>query len=458
MRKLVLLAALVCLFWGAVCPTPSWAAQVTVVKKDGTQISGDLLRQDATSVTLRLSDTNIPIRIQREQIQELRETPTVAQQYRQRRAALKDDDVTGRYDLAKWLYDQRELQLARRELLDLRSISPQDERVKLLLSATEEQLKAAAALAAAQRPTTPDGTPGNATTPAPGPPGNTPAQQGDATASSTGSLPTQRLTPEQISLIRVYEYDSQARPPLRVQVPGEVFDALFTQYRDEPSVAVIIRQPNGPANFRNKPGHEVLEFLFKLKARDLYDKVRVLDDPPALTTFRTRIHQTYVLNYCATNQCHGGSGAASRDFFLFRNNPWEDATAYANFYILHAYKKDDMYRMVDRARPEESLLIQYGLPRRDAKYPHPDKGNWRPHPALTGPASIRTLLVNWIGSELLPEKMLPEGTYPITYALPKVEQPKVQPAATPTTPVTPAGPSNSPSTTTPSPTPAPAAR
>ncbi len=449
MRRLVLISALVCFFCGVSWPTTISAAQVTVVKTDGTQITGDLLRQDGNSVTLRLADTNIPIRINRDQIQELRETPTIAQQYRQRRAALKDDDVNGRYDLAKWLYDQRELPLARRELLDLRNISPQDERVKLLLSATEEQLKAAAALAAAQRQAAPDG---SATTT---PPGSTPpAQSGESTASTTTGLPTQRLTPQQISLIRVYEYDSQARPPLRVQVPGEVFDALFTQYRDEPAVAAIMRQPNGPATFRNKPGHEVLEFLFKLRTRELYDKVRVLDDPPALTTFRARIHQTYVLNYCATNQCHGGTGAASRDFFLFRNNPWEDATAYSNFFILHAYQKD-MNRMIDRARPEESLLIQYGLPRRDAKYPHPDKGNWRPHPALTGPASIRPLLVNWIGTQLLPEKMLPESTYPITYTLPKVEQPKEQPGATPLpSPPSPATtPATQPTSTT---TPAPA--
>ena len=404
------------------------AAQITVIKTDDTQITGDLLRQDSTGLTLRLADTTIPLRINKDEIREIRDTPTIAQQYRQRRTQLKDEDVQGRYDLAKWLYDQRALEMARRELLDLRRISPDDDRVKLLLNAVEEQLKASAAIAAAQQQQT-------ATAPAGGT--SDPAGTASVTTNAKAETPITRLTPEQINVIRIYEYDSQARPPLRVQVPGEVFDALFSNYREDPAVIAILRQTNGPNLFRSKSGNEVLEFLFQRKARELYDKVRVLDDPPALRTFRTQIHQSYVLNYCATDRCHGGNNAASRSYYLFRNNPWEDATAYTNFYLLHAYEKDTM-RMIDRSRPDDSLLIQYGLPRQEAKVPHPNTGGWQPHPGLSGTASLRQTLVSWMSNELLPEKMLPSGTYPITYSFPHGEPSRKDSSATsaPTTATT----------------------
>ncbi len=50
---------------------------------------------------------------------------------------------------------------------------------------------------------------------------------------------------------------------------------------------------------------------------------------------------------------------------------------YTNFYILHKYANKDG-RMIDRTKPEESLLLQYGLPREMTNTPHPDVPGWRP--------------------------------------------------------------------------------
>ncbi|NJL32199.1 MAG: hypothetical protein HC898_11590, partial [Phycisphaerales bacterium] len=97
--------------------------------------------------------------------------------------------------------------------------------------------------------------------------------------------------------------------------------------------------------------------------------------------------------------------------------------------------------------PEDSLLIQYGLPRRDAKHPHPDKGQWRPHPGISGPGSMRSTFIDWMNKELLPEALLPGGTYPIDYTLPH-QAPRVPAATTKAPPATskapPAAPAASP--------------
>jgi hypothetical protein len=96
------------------------------------------------------------------------------------------------------------------------------------------------------------------------------------------------------------------------------------------------------------------------------------------------------------------------------DNPTSNPTAYSNFLIL-SRAETGRGLMLDRSRPTDSLLIQYGLPREDAKFPHPDADGWRP--SFVGQwdrdPTYRSL-VKWIGEELY----RPTPNYGITWRPP----------------------------------------
>jgi hypothetical protein len=112
-----------------------------------------------------------------------------------------------------------------------------------------------------------------------------------------------------------------------------------------------------------------------------------------------------VLQNCATSGCHGGPGAVK--FSLIQPSE-SDAATYTNFYLLQRYKKESKQaseslfargdlRMIDRQRPEQSLLLQYALPGSIAAQDHPDVLNYKP--ALRNVNDPRyKLVLDWISS------------------------------------------------------------
>jgi hypothetical protein len=88
---------------------------------------------------------------------------------------------------------------------------------------------------------------------------------------------------------------------------------------------------------------------------------------------------------------HGG-------FQLLRLQPNREDTVYTNFHRLHAARTDDG-DMVDREKPERSLLIQYGLPQDRAATPHPQTPGWRAGLRDESDPTYQ-LLQRWIGREL----------------------------------------------------------
>ena len=181
-----------------------------------------------------------------------------------------------------------------------------------------------------------------------------------------------RLTAAQINLIKVWETDLSRGKRPRVHVPQRTIDDLFRVYARDPDVP---KGTKAQRAFSSKKGYEQLALVLKLDARDLLHNVRITDEPQALRTYRTKIHQPFVLNYCGTRNCHGAEDA--RGIRLIRTNPSQEQTAYTNFYILHLYQNAGGY-IIDRDYPEDSLLLQYGMPVTDAKWPHPEVEGWHP--------------------------------------------------------------------------------
>jgi hypothetical protein len=173
--------------------------------------------------------------------------------------------------------------------------------------------------------------------------------------------------------------------------------------------------------------------------RQWRDGVTILSDPPALAEYK-RVIQPVILAGCATSGCHGNT---DRGGFKLYTPPVRDAITYTNFYILTQYaktlNKDQPPQnafagpvrrpMLNRTRPEESLLAEYGLPRGTAKFSHPDVAGFRPIYRNTRAPRYRDLM-QWLGSSLVnvqPDYGITDVQLPATRPATKSSAPSTQP-------------------------------
>ncbi len=327
------------------------AREAVVTTLDGRVLTGELVNEDEVTVTLLISGIKTPI--PRRSIQEMELLPEPREQYRQMRAELEDDDLDGRYRLAYTLYEKKWFDLSMSELNSLERAFPQSDKIRSLKTVVQvriDRLQEAVPRETTNNTQTPRG-----------------SRQSPVTIVTEAPGQEQLLTQEQINLIRIYEADLDTQP--RVTLPPETIDKLFETYASDDRLVKDQRA------FRQLPGYEQLNILFDLQARELYGDVVIRQDSPAIKTFRSQLHQRYVLNYCATTGCHGGKSPGG--LFLFRIQPNSDPTVYTNFYILSRMEKAQGM-MLDRDMPRRSLLLQYGLKRDAAATPHPDVPGLRP--------------------------------------------------------------------------------
>lgn len=376
----------------AVGPAAWGQQQATVKVRDGRTVTGTLMEEDAERVILNISGIRTPIA--RDQIESIQIFRSVQEEYAERRGKLAENDLDGRYDLALWLYEQEAYELARNELQDLSARFPEEARVTVLRNAVEGRLKL---LEESQPPSGPP--------PAqpPVPPVQDPPPSEPAQAVPPG-LPDQKLSQEEINLIKLYEADLSTRPT--VIVPREVVDEIFEKYGQS---ELVPRGRAAQTAFRGAKGYEQLELLFKLRARELYPKVTVRNDPPAILQFRRELHSQYVLSYCASNGCHGD--ASGGNLFLFRTSPNSDPTVYTNFFILHRYETATAY-MLDRDMPEKSLLLHYGMDRSLTGTPHPAVPGYAPRIRQASDPQIRMI------TDFVSKLFKPAPNYGISYTPP----------------------------------------
>ncbi|MCC7408811.1 MAG: hypothetical protein IT442_12115 [Phycisphaeraceae bacterium] len=378
-----------------------FARQATITTADGRVLEGEVVAQDDQQVTLRI--TGLDTSIARSDISQITYIASLEEQYQQRRGELADDDLAGRYRLALWLFDNKLYDQSEQELDKLKErLTAEDQpdadllrRIDILGAALEKRLKLLrqAEEAAQQERAMLD----------------TPAANPDAAAGD------QRLTPAQINRIRLHEVDLAERP--RVRVPRDVIDDLLVRYADRD---IVPKGREDQAKLLASPGWMQLDLIFRLRAREYYDRVEIVDDPPPLRTFRTDIHQRYVLNYCGSNNCHGGTEPVG-GLHVLRVYPNRVDTVYTNFFRLQSLHADE-WEMLDRAKPERSVLLQLGLPRVKALFPHPDVKGWRPLFASEHDP-LYQLMLTWLRSGLVH----PTPDYQIP---PAVAGPRTQPSAT----------------------------
>jgi hypothetical protein len=222
-------------------------------------------------------------------------------------------------------------------------------------------------------------------------------------------LPKDLLSDADVNLIRVYEVDF--KDPPRLHVTPEGIRQLILRYGSSSLIPATTQERNA---LYTKPSLEVARLLFDLKARDLYGYIEVEEDPASLAKYRTRVHNSWLIANCATSRCHGGIDAGR--FFLYTGNAKDQRIRYTNLMTLLTFKVDGK-PLVDFEDPPNSLLIQYAMPRRLARYPHPDVRGWRAVLTESTP-QLTTDTLEWIRSMYKPR---PE--YPIAYKPPRLDAP-----------------------------------
>ncbi len=376
------------------------AAKPGVVRlTDGQVIEGNIIREEADSVTIAIRgiETSIP----RDRIESITYPESRAAQFEERRKTLAKDDVEGHLALARWAFDNRlytEAEQLLREVLD--RVDPNSREAQDLLNLVRRQI----ALERRQ-----------ASQPPPQAPEVESEEPGVQEPEQAAWLTAEQI--QQIKRIELRESDTGVRLRVPVEVRRHVVEAARVNSRQF-------------ANLR--PGQQ-LEAIRQFGTPEMVRQVEILGDPATLATYRQRI-QPIVLAGCAGAGCHAAPGAG--DFGLFPRADASEAASYTNFLILQEYTKTietgtgggifdagtTELPMINRTHPDQSLLIQYMLPRNLATTPHPEVRGYDGMARSTNDPRVNQIIA-WIRS-LGPFDV----DYGIDYQLPRQGQ-QTEPAA-----------------------------
>ena len=216
-----------------------------------------------------------------------------------------------------------------------------------------------------------------------------PPEEKHAPEESAGGL--RKLTPEEINRIRYLELKALRESKLsgmpdRVscKVPRRVIEDFVVemQGRDDFITAITGDQDAGWERarqaFNKLTAPQKLHQIAYYKGRSYADRVQITSDPEVFIEFKRNVLPV-VMRSCATSSCHGLSVREAPRFVLFDDPKRSSSTFYANFLMLSEIEVDGR-PLIDRASPENSLLLTYMLPPADVKpeFRHTDAVKVRP--------------------------------------------------------------------------------
>jgi hypothetical protein len=307
---------------------------------------------------------------------------TVEEEFAKRRAALPPNDARSRIQLARWAFERQAYDLARDAAQEAIQIDRRNQEAQDLLRTIDAQRKLNRK-AGDNRPPAAGSVPPPA---AEGPPANGAAPRAN---SNPGGGLVRPLTADEVNRVRLLEWRGDRN--VRVRLLNDVKRRYLARARDIT-----------PAKFNNMDAVDQAWEIRKNGGEDLLNDIRLTNDPPAMQEFRTVVQRT-LLTGCATAACHGGGAGSDR--FALHLKADKEPEAYANFITLNKYQSKPQggreAAMIDRTRPEDSLMIQFGLPRDAADLPHPEVEGFRPVFRNRSDARYRQV-VGWIADSLAP--------------------------------------------------------
>lgn len=332
--------------------------ECVITLKSGRTITGELVREDSRIVVVGIE--GIETTFQRRLVANVVILPPVAERYEKLRSTIAEDDIESRLALVEWLRARKAYNLALEELNEILLIEPQNPHAKLLHTWLAEYDK----LSTETRPDKPaesGKTPGEVDPDSPDEP--TSDKETRTYQIRRNEMPL--LSEEQINLMRVYEID--LRDPPKMRISDEVMLELMKSNPDAFSPNADERQ-----KVFNLPEIEKLKLLFTLKARDLYPRVELLENPNSLKRFKDQVHhgRGWLINACASTRCHGGVDAGS--FQLINDRPHTDETAFTNLYIIENTTLSNGLPLIDFNAPERSPLLQMAVIPSNSLVPHPE--------------------------------------------------------------------------------------
>ncbi len=394
-------------------------AKPGIVKtRDGRTFEGDVTEKtDGVVVTLR----GIPTTIARDNIDSVQYTGSIEDQYKQKLAALpKTASAKDHLELARWLFDAKAYDLARKEADTALQLDPNDTEATTLYTTIQSQMRMEH-----------NKLPGTPTTPVPArkPPiaaTTVPVTPGTAGSGHTAVM-HKYLSPEQINLLKQGEWLSDD-VGVKVALTPDVKKKYLKR-----------AQENASAFNAMSPPEQAKRILTDGTAEERKE-IKIVNDPAPLAEFKKSI-QPMILTGCAAAACHGG--ASGGKLFLY-GVPDGDAATYTNFYLLtraNAQVGGAERMMIDRSYTDKSLIAMFGLPAEISKTGHPEVAGvtWRSIFRSKEDPQYKTL-VKWI--ERLKK---PDPNYGFSFSLedaaPKAEkapEPKADVKADPKPPVKPA--------------------
>lgn len=361
--------------------------------RDGTLLSGELVKDEFDEVEIRIE--GITTRLPRASVVQTRLDLTLEEKYQRFQEMIEPDEYTRRFELASWLFEEKAYQLARAELIEIVAKSKLPRAVGLL-KLVEAQLLLEADSGASTSPSPLDGR-------------TRPDDRSTGPVDLRDLLPKEIISADDVNIIRVYEIDF--RKPPRLHISPDTIREILEQYGASP---LIPADSGGRTALFRADSAEIVDLMFRLKARDLYSRIEVKSEPPALNLFRQRVHDAWLIPNCATSRCHGGLDGGR--FFLHRRNAKSEQVRYTNLLILERWNELEM-PLVDYLDPGRSLLIQYGLPKNEARFPHPDVKGWSPVFSKGNPRLLRDAF-GWMNS-----MYRPRSRYPVDYEAPIISTP-----------------------------------
>lgn len=388
LRWLLAVMALVIVVWNG----NTWSKTGMVKTTDGRTLEGDITDKGAEGVAVRTKVGSVTIA--RAEVASITYFDSIEEAYKQRVAQLpKPPAVKDHLELARWLYDVRAYDLARVEVGKAMILDPN--------SADADNLRKAIERTAMIERTKPP------VTPEVRPPETRPVVQ---------PAPRDRklLDADQINIIRQWELKTTDR--VNVRFVGDV-KKRFTDYDNrDPRVFSALT-----------PMDQTLVILQR-GTEEMRKDVRIASDPQALADYKRAV-QGVILQGCASANCHSTPKAGK---FLLVTPANNDEAAYTNFYILTQYAASidgAKRKAIERLYPENSLILQYGLPRDRAEFDHPDVPNWIPIFKNLQDTRYRQI-TEWIRGSLVTV----EPKYGIDFALPGGDAPATRPADAPKAP------------------------
>ena len=148
-------------------------------------------------------------------------------------------------------------------------------------------------------------------------------------------------------------------------------------FKNDVKRTFVVSQNINPADFnRGTPAQQAWVILQNGTA-EMRKSVIINNDPPVLNAFRN-IQTSLIGGVGACASCHTPDKQAGN--LVLRWPALTDADRFTNFMVLQQYTTkigDRTYSMIDRDRPQDSLLLQFALPPSVGSPGHPNVANYR---------------------------------------------------------------------------------